>query len=285
MTDRNHSGNRLLNWNVKSVFFSIQWQKLRPWHLPTFFKISLWFYFFVFGLDLNNSSGYRPSTRPELGWGNTEESKLKNWCLTGLWNDLKWPQVTSDSFKGQIKWLKIRRHIISIRLSTMRLITILCGILNNGFAPRTLKISKNRTEAEAGEGGPSPSRKLWSILHKVLVPLPFCVKMIQRTILLSSIQTVLIHYLWNELSSVKNLLGINLSDIESEFMICSQTVWLIYSKIIAILINNTLEVLLYLKHKTTSSSKFSWVHRWARFGPKLVRWTNQTGLSAEMSGP
>ena len=203
-------------------FFLFSDRNCDPGIYPHSLKYHFGFTFFVFGLDLNNSSGYRPSTRPELGWGNTEESKLKNWCLTGLWNDLKWPQVTSDSFKGQIKWLKIRRHIISIRLSTIRLITILCGILKGGFGRRTLKISKNRTEAEAGEGGPSPSRKLWSILHKVLVPLPFCVKMIQRTILLSSIQTVLIHYLWNELSSVKNLLGINLSDIESEFMICSK---------------------------------------------------------------
>ena len=74
--------------------------------------MSIWFYFFVLGLDLNNFSGCRRSTRHELGQKNTEESKLKNWCLTGLWNDLKWPQVTSDSFKGQIKWLKIRRDII-----------------------------------------------------------------------------------------------------------------------------------------------------------------------------
>ena len=59
-------------------------------------------------------------------------------------------------------------------------------------------------------------------------------------------------------------------------------VWPIYSKIIPILMNNAPEVLLYLIHKTTASTKFSWVHfidesRYYRFGPKLVQPMNGSG--------
>ena len=101
LTDRNHSGNRLLNWNVKSVFFSIQWQKLRPWHLPTFFKISLWFYFFVIGLDLNNSSGYSSSTRPELGEG---IRKKVSWRIDA-WQDY---ETTSSDLKWRVTLSRVK---------------------------------------------------------------------------------------------------------------------------------------------------------------------------------
>ena len=67
----------------------------------------------------------------EISWNKNvkirKKVRIMNWPLTGLWSALKWPQVTSDSFKGQIKWLKIRRHIHDVT-SFFRMWTVRSGL-------------------------------------------------------------------------------------------------------------------------------------------------------------
>ena len=76
-----------------SYFFLFNDSNLLPWHLPTFLKYRFGFYFFVFFPHLTNSPGCRPSTRPELGKRNTEESKDPELMLDGI---MKRPEVTSS---------------------------------------------------------------------------------------------------------------------------------------------------------------------------------------------